>query len=528
VDGVLFAGGSLRPAYLQERLLALIESWQGRRPAHLALADMSLAIAQGAARFGALLDTAQRIRGGYPRSVYLELQQTQPGKAPDLVCVLPQGFEEGGRIELASPAFRLLVNRPVRFTAYTSHRRPEDRPGELVPLTSGAFHPLPPLHTALVLDDAAFSARKSTEQGISVTIEATLTEVGLLQLALHSAERDRRWLLEFNLRKPVVEGEQAPEVRADSLGVAPEAAAAAAARIELFYGRKQALGPKDNVKSLARDLERLLGQDRSRWSVPMLRALWPALHPGITRRNRSLDHENTWLYLAGFVLRPGYGSELDPWRMVQLWECFGLGLAHRKEKSAQSNWWMMWRRTAGGLLAEQQQALWADALPQLRRSPAEFVEGARLLGALERVELAQRTELAGFLLGLVLKGKADQQSHIYWALGRLLGRLPLYTASETVLPATAVEEAFARAEPLDWRKLGLQALVPVFCAACRMTGERGLDIQDGLRGRVLDKLRRSGASDEQLRCVRSRCEVTTAERNQLFGEELPAGLSLAG
>ncbi len=60
-----------------------------------------------------------------------------------------------------------------------------------------------------------------------------------------------------------------------------------------------------------------------------------------------------------------------------------------------------------------------------------------------------------------------------------------------------------------------------------MTGERSLDIQDALRGRVIDKLKRSGASEEQLRCLRSRCEVTTAERNQLFGEELPAGLSLA-
>ena len=528
VDGVLFAGGSLRPAYLQERLLALIESWQGRRPALLALADMSLAIAQGAARFGALLDSAHgRIRGGYPRSVYLELQQDKAGAAPDLVCVLPQGFGEGRRIELASPSFNLLVNRPVRFTTYTSHRRPEDQPGDLVPLTAGAFHPLPPLHTALVLDDEGFSARKAAELGISVRLEAALTELGLLQLALHSAERDKRWQLEFNLRKPVIEGEAAPEVRRDNLGVAPEAAVAAAERIELYYGKKQALGPKDNVKSLGRDLERLLGQDRSRWSVPLLRALWPALYPGITRRNRSLDHENAWLYLAGFVLRPGYGSELDPWRMVQLWECFGLGLAHRKEKSAQSNWWMMWRRTAGGLLAEQQEALWADALPQLQRSPAEFVEGTRLLGTLERVPLAERAELAERLLDLILKGKAGQQSHTYWTLGRLLGRLPLYTASETVLPAAAVEEAFGRTEPLDWRKLGLQALVPVFCAACRMTGERSLDIQDALRGRVIDKLKRSGASEEQLRCLRSRCEVTTAERNQLFGEELPAGLSLA-
>jgi hypothetical protein len=206
VDAVLFAGGSLRPAYLQERLLGLIEAWQGRRPALLALTDMSLAIAQGAARFGAILASATgqgRIRGGYPRSVYLELHQNQAGKAPDLVCVLPQGSEEGQKVELATPAFNLLLNRPVRFTAYTSHSRATDRPGDVVALAAGAFHPLPPLHTALVLEDEAFNPRKSAQQGITVQIEAELTELGVLQLALRNAEHGKRWQLEFNLRKPV-------------------------------------------------------------------------------------------------------------------------------------------------------------------------------------------------------------------------------------------------------------------------------------------------------------------------------------
>jgi hypothetical protein len=47
--------------------------------------------------------------------------------------------------------------------------------------------------------------------------------------------------------------------------------------------------------------------------------------------------------------------------MTQLWECFSLGITHRKEKSAQLNWWMMWRRTADGLASEQQQQLFHAA-----------------------------------------------------------------------------------------------------------------------------------------------------------------------
>ena len=531
VDAVLFAGGSLRPRFLQERLLDLIGGWQGRRPAQLALADMSLAIAEGAARFAALLVSgAGRIRGGYARSVYLELRGEDQARAPELVCVLPQGFEEGGVQTLAAPAFSLLLNRPVRFTAYTSNRRPEDRPGDLVPIGEG-FHPLPPLHATLALDAEAFSARKSAQASVQVQIEAELTELGVLQLALVNREWRKRWRLDFNLRQPIA-GEAAPAgapagAGPGGPGVGAGALEAAAQRIELFYGKKQAASSKDNVKTLARDLEKILGQERGRWSAALLRALWPALYPGMTRRVRSIAHENAWLYLAGFLLRPGYGSDLDPWRMTQLWECHALGLAHRKEKSAQSNWWMMWRRTAGGLSAQQQQALYHDAMPELRRSVAEFVEGTRLLASLERLPQANRIELAEFLVDQVARGKAANQQHVFWALGRLLGRVPLYTAPDTVIPPAAVEDWFARLAPLDWRKLGLQPLAGVFAAACRMTGARALDVQDEVRGRVLDTLKRNGAREEQLRIVRERCEISAADRDTLFGEELPAGLSLA-
>ena len=246
------------------------------------------------------------------------------------------------------------------------------------------------------------------------------------------------------------------------------------------------------MKSLVRDLERILGQERDRWTSSLLRSLWPAVYPGITRRGRSLAHENTWLYLAGFVLRPGYGSDLDPWRVLQLWECFDLGIAHKKEKSAQSNWWMMWRRTAGGLDSDQQERLFSAAFPELKGAIGEFVEGTRMLGSLERVAVPRKLELCTLLIDRITRGKAANQQHVFWALARLLGRVPLYGAADSVVPAAAVEEYFCRVEGLDWNKLGLQALGTVFSAACRRTDLRQLDIHDPIRARVIEKLRRSG------------------------------------
>jgi hypothetical protein len=525
VDAVLFAGGSLQPAFLRERLLKTIAAWQDRLPVELILDDMSLAIARGAAYFGAILESAkQRIRGGHARGVYLELHREVAEVTPDLVCILPQGAEEGGVTKLASPRFDLLLNKPARFTAYTSIRRRGDRAGAIVKLDDKDFHPLPPLHTTLTFDESAFDARKALERRVQVELEIGLTELGVLQLALVSAERQKHWRLDFNLRK---QGIAAPASSADDPGVDPEALRRAGERINLFYGKKQAVDEKQTVKTLMKDLERILGQERGAWGVGILRGLWPVLYQGMTRRGRSLAHENTWLYLAGFVLRPGYGAELDAWRIAQLWSCYALGITHKKEKSAQSNWWMLWRRVAGGLSAEQQELLFNAAIPQLRKSPLEFSEGARLLGALERVPVARKLELVNSVFDLLLKGRVITQPHIYWALTRLLSRLPLYTAAESVVPPTTVEDFFARVEPMDWKKQGLTSLVQVFSSACRLTGTRGLDIHDPVRVRVLEKLRQSGAKEEQLRIVRERCEITAEEQTFLFGEELPAGLRLA-
>ena len=529
VDAVLFAGGTLRPRALQARLLAVIGSWQERCPVHLALADMRLAIAQGAARFAALPEGSQeRIRGGYPHSVYLELQRAESDTATQLVCVLPKGFEEGGSLKLAKPEFELLVNRPVRFTAYTSNRREGDAAGALVTLEPHAFHPLPTLQTTIMLDDERFNPRTAAEQTLSVQLEARLTELGGLQLALVNSASGRSWELEFNLRKPVVAQAVAEPGKLEAPGVKAEAIQAAEAHCALFFGKKQSLDPAHKVNALVRDLEKILGQERHRWSLPLLRMLWPAIHPGITRRGRSLGHENAWLYLAGFALRPGYGTDLDHWRVMQLWECFDLGLVHKKEKSAQSNWWMMWRRTAGGIPADEQERLFAAALPQLRQSAAEFVEGTRLLGSLERIALPQKLELSALLLDRIRRGKATNQSHIFWALARVLGRVPLYTSAETVVPPSVVEDYFSKVEALDWREPGLQPLVSVFSAACRRTNERLLDIHDPVRARVFEKLRQAGAKDMQISNVREYHEVSAADRNELFGEQLPAGLRLAG
>lgn len=528
VDAVLFAGGTLIPRFLQERLLTLIERWQGRRPIGLCLPDLNLAIAEGAAHCAALVaESRRRIRAGYARSVYLELHRERPEDATELVCILPQGFEEGRSFTLESRAFDLLLNRPARFTAYSSTHRREDRPGAIVRLDEGVFNPLPPLHTTLTLDEAGFDPRKAEARSVDVNLEVELTPLGVLQTTLFSEPLGHRWRLDFNLRGVAESRDPSSSIaNGPASGLSDDVLRAGCERIAHFYGKKQDLGEKGSAKSLIKDLERTLGQPRTVWSLPLLRSLWPSLYPGMTRRGRSLVHENAWLYLAGFLLRPGYGAELDPWRMSQLWGAWSLGVYHKKEKSAQSNWWMMWRRVAGGLSAEQQRRLFDQLMPQFRKSPVESPEATRLLGALERLPLTTRTELAKSLFELVLRGRAEDQPAVFGALARLCSRVPLYAAADAVLPPALVEDYFERVAGLDWPRQGLKGLVSVFSAACRVTGTRALDIHDPVRLRVIEKLKQSGAREADWRVVQEYHEVTGEDRNALFGEELPAGLRL--
>ena len=246
VDAVLFAGGTLIPQFLQGRLLTLIERWQGRRPIGLALPDLNLAIAEGAAHCAALVaESRRRIRAGYARSVYLELHRKRPEDATELVCILPQGFEEGRSSTLESRTFDLLLNRPARFTAYSSTHRREDRPGAIVRLDEGVFNPLPPLHTTLTLDEGGFDPRKAEARSVDVNLEVELTPLGVLQTTLVSEPLGRRWRLDFNLRGAAESRDPSSSIaNGPASGLSDDVLRAGCERIAHFYGKKQDLGEK--------------------------------------------------------------------------------------------------------------------------------------------------------------------------------------------------------------------------------------------------------------------------------------------
>ena len=214
-------------------------------------------------------------------------------------------------MRLENRVFSLRLGQPVRFDLVTTTGDRCCSVGELVDVDQEHFELLPPLATVLASDEGAGSISRE----VPVELAAALTDVGTLEI--HCVARDdappelrRRWRMEFQLR-----GRDAP-VAATGTGPLPPAFALAAARIDRVYGPRVAnVGPQE-VKTLQRDLEKILGR-RATWDTQLLRELFGTLWDGAKRRRRSVDHERLWFNLTGFCVRPGYGHPLDDWSISQ-------------------------------------------------------------------------------------------------------------------------------------------------------------------------------------------------------------------
>lgn len=527
VDAILFTGGTAKPPFVRARLFRMVAEWQGHVPVMLENDAMDLAVAHGAACYGAVLRRESgRIRGGYPRSLYVEVARRDGEHA--LVCIVPKGFDGEQALTIDQLGLKVRIDRPVRFQLFSSLKRPSDSVGDIVPLGADVFVPLAPLHTKLDLAAGKAMQTKSSQGVVDVALEVRLLETGILQLA--AIAEAQRWLLDFNVRAalPGQDIDATPQPTLVSQDFSEAKLKIAKDKIDSLFGKK--ILPQfaeDNPKYLVRDLEEILSCPRDQWSTGFLRSLWPHLEQGLTRRGRSLGHEVSWLYLAGYALRPGYGYELDEWRVADLWRCFGLGMAFSKERQVEEQWWIMWRRVAGGLTREQQDALFAKIFPMILKGEASSHEIYMLAGSLERLEMGKKLRLGHQLAQQIAAGKKQYLEAKIWALARIASRVPLYGGSEAIIRPKFVEEWFAAVQGLDMSRPPYKGLLQFLSQAGRVVNDREFDLADDLRQAMLAKMTASGASAEQRSVVEQFVPVDVAARIQLFGESLPAGLILA-
>ncbi len=519
LDALLVNGGVFHSRVLLERLSEVLESFSERPLAVLSHTDPDLAVARGAAVFGqALHGHGLRIGGGSAHGYYVGLAGAE---RRNLMCVVPRGAKEAER-HVAERPLKLQLGQAVRFELYASDSALLHAPGEVVEFSEDDFEALPQVV-------AEFDAADSGER-VDVRVAGELTPVGTLELeCLESGGAGRHFRLAFELR-----GQEAPRSRARSSAPVRETTPLAAAdeAIARVFGKGRKDVKEREVKDLVRELERILGT-RDSWSAETARALFDVVAPKHKARRRSSDHERVYFMLVGFCLRPGHGYLLDQQRAELLWPLFAQGLTFGDEARNWQQFFICWRRIAGGLSEHRQVEICDRVEPFLApveaklKRPKGFKPGApeemlELVSRLERLPVKRRLRFARWLLE---RTWTSRDPRLWAAIGRVGARVTAYASVHHVLPASHAEEFLDHLLRERWEEVRSAPYAAMLLA--RRTDDRTRDIPEALRREVLRRMRQAGVRSDWIRYVEEAIPAGDADRAEFLGEGLPVGLALS-
>ena len=373
IHGVLFVGGTLIPQVLRDCLLKLITSWQGEKPAVLNEKVYALSVSKGAADYGhSFLSTDKiKIKAGYPRSLYLEVDRLVDGVSEkNLVCVVPKGFNKRDEaISLEGLDFKLALNKAVSFNLYRAEDERTDVIGALVPLDYKKFSLLAPIETQMKTEK-----KSKSSVTVEVSLHVELTTLGVLKIfCSDKKESSNKWPLEFNVQESSFHNKDTIGVQSAGSSVFDGEKIEKATEILLsYYGKnpKNKNLEKPKASKILQEIEKILGQAKQEWDLLILRKFLDCLIKHQGARGRSPAHESAWFNLCGYFFRPGYGHSLDSMRIQDLLPIFPQGVKHSDVSQVQNEWWVFWRRISGGLQREQQNKIFAKIFPQLRQKKA--------------------------------------------------------------------------------------------------------------------------------------------------------------
>jgi molecular chaperone DnaK (HSP70) len=539
-SAVLFNGGALKPTVVRERVITVLRNWlsqAGRDPAVLRVldnADLDLAVARGAAYYGAIREGAAgvRLKSGLARSLYVGMAGDA---ARPWMCVVERDAQEGEPYTIPGPELNLLAGRKVAFPLATSSIRPQDKPGELVAADARGLRPLPALEAEIKV------GRKAKASDVPVRLEARVNPIGTVDLWCVSQNDPRRWLLEIGFKAADSKsadndsGSIGERNLPDSAGILDEATLTQASEAIAAAFSKPANDTAEGPARLVKTLEDVLDGRRSEWPASVCRHVFDALRDQVDSRRKSADHEARWTNLAGFALRPGTGQVGDDARIKFLWGLFSSGPVHAKESHVWTEWWVMWRRVAPGLNRAWQEEVWrrlqatitgSGKKPDRKLVPQEVAEMTRLAASLERLTPAVKQSIGETLTKKIGREPASLPVAL-WALGRLGTRQPLYGPLSSVIPAVSVEPWVRQVLEIEPENERTKELVKwCLLMTARKDNDRSFDLDEPLRRQVADRLAHLGFGEDETRVLLEYAPINATLSSQALGEALPVGLTL--
>jgi hypothetical protein len=515
---------------VRERIMAALGQWfpsdgaNDRLPEALEHESLDLSVAKGAAYYSWVRrGHGTRVGAGIPRSYYIKVGETSTGAHEredtfPAVCVIERNMEEGDDVTLDRD-FEAVANKPVQFDMYSSTMRMNDRVGEILTLTEDSLHKLPPVRTVLRF------GKKSGVTTIPVQVKAQLTEVGTLALWCASKTTPHRWQLHFDLRRD----QEAAERDTDDVIMEEEILEPAIQRLTgVFQPPVQA---DDRPKQLVKDLQKILDMSKDTWPLSAARRMAEALLAAETRRDLGPDYEARWLNLIGWLLRPGFGHPMDEWKIKQVWKIFPQGLYFDKDVQCCAEWWILWRRIAGGLEAGHQLNVFERIRPYIlgqkqrgkskgRAGPQELTEMWRTAASLERLPVDVKVALGDTLVGRIKGKKIDRVD--LWCLRRLGARVPFYGPLDRVAPREAVSRWIDKLLCLEYKDP--EPVGRVIAHLARRCEDRERDVNEATRAQILEWLAPFPWQDRCRELVQQHTALGESEQQETFGESLPAGL----
>ena len=215
-------------------------------------------------------------------------------------------------------------------------------------------------------------------------------------------------------------------------------------------------------------------------------------------------------------------------------------MQHHTEKAVWIEFWVMWRRIAGGLTEAQQRKLYDYLKPHLaRRVPPDAPQAARASSRASSPRgwtrwcappprwstwtPGDKAEL-GQWIAARLKAETRCGGPWAWALGRLGARVPLYGSSHKVVDVEVAEAWLALLLELDLSAGRRRALRGGPARAAHRRPDAGPGPE--LRARRPRRSRAAKAPDTWVRMVTEVVALEAADEARALGDTLPAGLRL--
>ncbi|NLM16423.1 MAG: Hsp70 family protein [Candidatus Riflebacteria bacterium] len=519
-DAVLFNGGTMKAECLKERILEILALWNdGKAPKILANPHPVLAVSAGAAYYAAAsLGLGQKILSATPVSIYLGIGTAKSATSklylPEkLMCLMPRGTETEKEYSLENGVLGINLSQDSAVYLYYTPNPPKtEKRGRVIRFNSKRYLPLPPLKLK------ASTANADKE----VTLSVKLSETGYFQIFCSEINGPFKKELHFDLT------DKEQEVHApDTEKAVP-------------LNKKQltdiAKLPKDAAKgklefnAIFKELETITELKRNDWDITTLRSIFDLLKENFSCFETSENAMTNFFRIAGFTLRPGYGSANDQERMD-----FVLKLALKEYDSKNpefwSELWEMLKRIAPGLSFEKQSEI-KDFIepmlfPQKRGKKGREISQHeknrlwRLLGNLERLAPAEKERLGDMIVANPMSYATDKTALA--ALSRIGARELAYASMSVAVSQNKASEwtnaLLKKAIPgSSWLDTALRELG-------RKTGDRLVQLEETQRKLIIEVFRKKNLKNSFIKPLQKAGQRGGAELAEFTGEVLPTGFT---